>query len=295
MYYNHLSMPAYLERGNMKYDYVPLVHIAKQNRTKEQEKQLSDIQSNNATTLEQKSKWLYHKKWADYSAYALLLSANAAALPGTGNCSFKATVENPGLLFGTGITHESGNEGEFKIGFYFDHATGLVVIPGHSIKGMLRSFFSMQSTKFKEEKCCYIHSLLHKKPFEEVGFSETIKKETEEIESEMFDGINANGDRLSVYEKDIFYSAFITDSKHSGGYFLGRDAITPHGDDPLKNPTPLPFLKLLPNTELQFNFHFKNGTIISAAQKKELVKTLITNYGIGAKTNVGYGQFKHHS
>ncbi len=50
-------------------------------------------------------------------------------------------VQNPGLLPGIGYPHEVGYPGEFKLGFGFDHVTGLPVLPGSSVKGVLRSVF----------------------------------------------------------------------------------------------------------------------------------------------------------
>jgi len=67
--------------------------------------------------------------------------------PDFGNNTFELTTTNPGLLLGSGYAHGSGLLGEMKIGFYFDHTTGLPVIPGSSIKGVLRSVFPGQYRK----------------------------------------------------------------------------------------------------------------------------------------------------
>ena len=50
----------------------------------------------------------------------------------------------PGLLIGSGYIHEIGStniENELKLGFFFDHTTGLPIIPASSVKGLLRSAF----------------------------------------------------------------------------------------------------------------------------------------------------------
>src|ERR1035437_1606321 len=47
----------------------------------------------------------------------------------------------PGLATGIGTMHETGEEGEYKLGLAFDHTTGLPFIPGQSVKGLLRSVF----------------------------------------------------------------------------------------------------------------------------------------------------------
>ncbi len=58
--------------------------------------------------------------------------------------TFDLQTTYPGLLIGTGYTHGTNLMGELKIGFFFDHTTGLPIIPGSSVKGLLRSMFPMQ-------------------------------------------------------------------------------------------------------------------------------------------------------
>ncbi|MDR2473050.1 MAG: type III-B CRISPR module RAMP protein Cmr6 [Tannerella sp.] len=70
---------------------------------------------------------------------------------------------------------------------------------------------------------------------------------------------------------------------------LGTDYITPH-PDPLKNPKPIKFLKILPEVEVTFRFQLQNN-LITAAKKESLFRQILLDFGIGAKTNVGYGQF----
>ena len=95
-----------------------------------------------------------------------------------GNIHFKATTTYPGLLLGSGNAHELPSvEGQAVLGFHFDYTTGLPVIQGSSIKGVLRSAF-----KHPE----YIKELLNK---EDIDISE--------LEKEIFD----NG--------DIFFDAVI--------------------------------------------------------------------------------------
>ena len=80
------------------------------------------------------------------------------------------------------------------------------------------------------------------------------------------------------------------------GRILCSDSITPHGDNPLKNPTPLTFLKIAPGSTMEFRFKLVDSEItekiFTAAQKKALFEEILKTVGIGAKTNVGYGQFK---
>ena len=68
----------------------------------------------------------------------------------------KLTTTYPGLLSGVGISHETGKLGEFKLGFSFDHTTGLPYLPGSTVKGNLRHVFPfrlrLQATRIKIEK-----------------------------------------------------------------------------------------------------------------------------------------------
>ncbi|MBL7786756.1 MAG: type III-B CRISPR module RAMP protein Cmr6 [Chitinophagales bacterium] len=218
------------------------------------------------------------------------------------------TTTYPGLLIGTGYLHGTGLSGELKIGFYFDHTTGLPLIPGSSVKGLLRSMFPLQD-KDKEQanqKIAFIKSLLPK------GKQDIdIKK----LEREIFG--NANGDNESIKGNDIFHDAIIIKSEHPAhkGFpkacFLSDDYITPHKNpksdgvaDMFKNPIPIALLKILPKVTFRFQFvlqnHYyvkENGNyveytfLLTAQERLNFYKALLKTIGIGAKTNVGYGQF----
>ena len=170
-----------------------------------------------------------------------------------GNTHFKATTTYPGLILGSGNAHELPSiEGQAILGFHFDYTTGLPTIQGSSIKGVLRSAFR------------------HKEYIEEYVGKEV---DIEALEQEIFD----NG--------DVFFDAVVV----SSGKILGDDFLAPHGD-PLKNPTPLRFIKVLPNVEFRFDFELSDG-LISKGAKDRLFRKILEDLGLGAKTNVGYGKF----
>ena len=176
-----------------------------------------------------------------------------------GNAHFKATTTYPGLLLGSGYLHEIPDVKEqLIIGFDFDYTTGLPIIRGSSIKGVLRSAF-----KHIE----YIKELLG---------NENI--DIQMLESEIFD----NG--------DIFFDAVI---EKYGTTLLSDDYLAPH-KEAIKNPIPLRFLKVSPNVTFRFDFILSDG-IISKQDKLELFKKILADLGIGAKTNVGYGKFSDFS
>ena len=222
---------------------------------------------------------------------------------------FELTTSYPGLTIGTGYNHDTNNEGEFKIGFYFDHTTGLPVIPGSSVKGTLRSVFPQLSydhplkpaapNAIQNAKINYIASLFN--------VDNDKLKFVHELELVIFEGIDLiatnsnfnNGkediEYLNSYRRIYFHHAFIS-APASDSKIFALDYITPH-KEPLKNPVPLPFLKIKPNVIFKFQFIFPES--IMSGVKSENVKNafleIINTIGIGAKTNVGYGQFARES
>lgn len=178
-----------------------------------------------------------------------------------GDTHLKATTTYPGLLLGSGNAHELPSiEGQVILGFHFDYTTGLPVIQGSSIKGVLRSVFK------------------HWEYVAEYSGLKT-KDEVEALEKEIFD----NG--------DIFHDAVIIKAD-SYDKILGDDFLAPHGDDPLKNPIPLRFIKVLPNVTFRFDFELSDG-LIKKDEKRKLFENILRDLGLGAKTNVGYGKFEN--
>lgn len=184
---------------------------------------------------------------------------------------FELEVSYPGLVTGIGIDHETKIEGEFKLGMHFDWTYGMPVIYGSTVKGVLRSYFKDFYTPQEGEPS------------------------TEEAIDDIFIGGNK-----SIYKRDIFFDAVIVQPDKKGR-ILCSDSITPHGDNPLKNPTPLTFLKIAPGCKLEFRFKLvpstivkKDGTLkeLTVERKKDIFTSILTTVGIGAKTNVGYGQLK---
>ena len=209
------------------------------------------------------------------------------------NQNLELQIAYPGLVTGIGINHEAKIEGEFKLGVHFDWTHGMPVVYGSSGKGVLRSAFIK---KEKNRKILEYDDYFLK----EVTKREWSQEEIKILFDAIFEGKNEKGNNLSIYDRDIFFDAVITQAD-SKGRILCSDSITPHGgethDNPLKNPTPLTFMKIAPGCKLEFRFKLHNtdlgeGRNISADQKRALFKEILTTVGIGAKTNVGYGQLK---
>ena len=190
------------------------------------------------------------------------------------NQKFSLKIAYPGLVTGIGINHEAKIEGEFKLGVHFDYTYGMPVVYGSSVKGVLRAWFR----EFY-------------KPTE-------TQPSVDDAFNDIFEGKNTNGPK-SIYNRDIFFDAVITEAD-SKGRILCSDSITPHGgvnrDNPLKNPIPITFLKIAPGCKLEFRFKLVDTQIgdktFSADDKRKLFKEILTTVGVGAKTNVGYGQFE---
>ncbi|MDR2011239.1 MAG: type III-B CRISPR module RAMP protein Cmr6 [Bacteroidales bacterium] len=148
------------------------------------------------------------------------------------------------------------------------------------------------------------------------------ESEIKTLEYAIFTGTDENGKVLDSPQRDLFLDVMIIKASKNG--LIGTDFITPH-KHPLKDPNPIQFFKVLPEVVFQFLFklnetilfedkaYTKNGfenlkkklseeenfdilifekaKVISAEKKLALFRQILLDLGIGAKTNVGYGQF----
>jgi len=212
--------------------------------------------------------------------------------------NFSLFTTYPGLIAGVGYMHGSKTTGDASIGFYFDHTTGLPTIPGSSVKGVLRSLFEVDSDGKKDftgtqsvEAIKFIITEYETENPNSNLFSEfktILETENPDKLKELKEEIFGNQDKEGL---DIFWDAIIDLNETTTTKFLDSDYITPHYPDLLKDPTPNQFLKVLPKVGFQFRFDLKDGKILTAEQKLTLFKKILLTIGIGAKTNVGYGQF----
>lgn len=189
-----------------------------------------------------------------------------------GNVHFQATTTYPGLLVGIGNVHElPGVTGQAILGFEFDYTSGLPMIPGSSIKGILRSAFDTPE---------YIRELLR-----EIGIADAEAINISELEEEIFG--QTNGSDGTKQGNDVFFDAYVVEAT---GKLLGDDYITPHGNDPTQEPTPLRFIKVMPGVIFQFDFDLSDSEMIQSNMKALMFSKILSDLGIGAKTNVGYGK-----
>jgi CRISPR-associated protein Cmr6 len=201
----------------------------------------------------------------------------------------------PGLLSGSGYTHDTNTKGDVKIGFFFDHTSGQPLIPGSSIKGIIRHVFELDEDE-KGNKCTGSESLEAIGFFiEEIGESgfEISVNDLTELKSEIF----GDQDNVGI---DTFFDAVLDIEKSGDKKILGNDFITPHINrekpelSPFSNPNPIQFIKVLPGIGFEFRFRLTDSrkyTKWTGELKSKLFRKIILTLGIGAKTNVGYGQF----
>lgn len=204
-------------------------------------------------------------------------------------------VQAPGLLIGSGLAHGlPGSEEDVKTGLQFDYTSGLPVIPGSSVKGVIRSAFPTikedkeQSNEADAEKLNYIKSLIADIP----EFSSLVLEDKDifELGNQMFN------------HGDIFADALLvgygtrTKQQVPVNQILAEDYITPHTGGPLAQPIPIKIVKVAPGVTFAFCFKFNEtkigAKVVSASMKKALCAAILQDLGVGAKTNVGYGVLK---
>ncbi|MCB0778509.1 MAG: type III-B CRISPR module RAMP protein Cmr6 [Flavobacteriales bacterium] len=216
-------------------------------------------------------------------------------LPRTRNLGtdhFELTVAWPGLLAGLGYSHATGgSKEEVKLGFSLDHTTGLPYLPGSTVKGWLRHFFPGQYSdpRKQREVLEFLQEAIGNAGLAialDVGDLDKAKA----LEQLIFAGCDAEKRRvMRPIEQDIFHDA-VPVRKGDGGAILAEEVITPHRD-PLKDPVPLRMLKVPPGVTFRFRFQL-NDQGMPGPDKRKLFQYLIANFGIGAKTSNGFGQFQ---
>jgi CRISPR-associated protein Cmr6 len=215
--------------------------------------------------------------------------------------TFRLRTTYPGLLLGLGYPHNPGDmpdkDNIIKLGFSLDYVTGLPVIPGSTVKGVLRSVF--QKAGSEEYLLAVIEDL--------AKITESNTLSIPDLEREIF-GPRIKGrseERGNDGDRDTFFDA-VPVKADAEGLVLNLESITPHhkpaNDNAsaqeralyaagMKNPTPLKLLKVRPEVVYLFRFRLKQG-LLSPEIKRDLFKELLIDLGIGAKTNVGFGSMQ---
>jgi len=289
---------------------IDLRQVSKPNEKVVDKKRQKKISESNSEKFKEKNKEIL-KTQIDKALIQTLYRNPVAELQ-----SITMTTIYPGLLIGSGYLHETGSEGEFKLGFFFDYTTGYPVLPGSSVKGTLRSLFpsfeSLENDSFQanlkkadevaKNKAKYIWMLLENKS-NDTDFTEADYHRIHQLEQSIFAGLDLKNRQLDLTEKQflpqakrvLFFDALPHPEKNIGKQLLAEDAITPHDKNPLKNPIPLKMLKVAPGISWVFRFRLQDilwsdGQLVNKTQLLNLFTQILLDQGIGAKTNVGYGQ-----
>ena len=205
---------------------------------------------------------------------------------------FELYTTYPGLLLGTGNanppeTLKDADKNSYNLGFYFDYTTGMPIIPGSTIKGILKSVFPALKGKHKDSEDCIKYKL---------EYINNIIGEIRNIISKKFSLITEdNWEEIFFHKKHIFYDAYITQIPATGDFknmIFADDYIAPHHQSGIyKEPKPIHFLKIAPNVRFKFQFDLGDYEDIDANTISQVFEDIILKFGIGAKRNVGYGAF----
>lgn len=90
--------------------------------------------------------------------------------------SIKLQTTYPGLLVGVGYNHQVSNTEAINAGFSFDHTTGLPLLPGSSVKGVLRSAFPGEDLRRWQEQLREMEKIVSYKELNESERSELLAK-----------------------------------------------------------------------------------------------------------------------
>ena len=282
------------------------------NDIKNLKKRINTLQEKNKKIIEKRNELLTKGAYSKNEKNEIIDEAFISNDISPRDDRFSLKISYPGLVTGVGIDHEVKIEGEYKLGVHFDWTRGMSVVYGSSVKGVLRNYFMSyyEGDADPGDLMMEIFSGVYGRDIE--AEKKKYKENWGQVVREPEKRIYKNSS--SIYQRDIFFDAVITHTD-SKGRILCSDSITPHGDDPLKNPTPLPFMKIAPGCTLEFRFKLHPSTIplydqegnpiiengkqkmwiFEVDQKKALFIKILTNVGIGAKTNVGYGQLEETS
>ena len=214
--------------------------------------------------------------------------------------TFSLQTQYPGLITGIGIQHATGHKEEAKLGLSFDHTTGIPYLPGASVKGVLRSVFPMRGNAAYDERRQYVFDLIKK--YRMITLS---LEEIDTLELLIFGSNNKDADSHDRGDV-VFFDAFPIKANDK---LLDLDFITPHTSGQFSNPVPIQFMRVQPGVTFRFSFMVRGsrlwiflgkhlleqpsdgnvGLQVNALLKRLFVD-ILTTVGVGAKTNVGYGQ-----
>jgi len=218
-------------------------------------------------SLSDQSKKLIERRNKHISNFTINKVEDDSLMPWTHTLKMKTTY--PGLVIGIGLPHSIGFDGEFKTGFQFDYTTGLPYLPGSSVKGTIRDFLD----QINEDNLKSFNS--------HFALDLTL--------DQLIDFRNIFFNEKTEGNSFVFFDAEIIDGDENNEIMI-EDYLAPHSDI-IKNPVPIKFLKIKPNVIIEFRFFLKDLDFVTAEEQLKMINEMLLIYGVGAKTNVGYGYF----
>lgn len=221
------------------------------------------------------------------------------------------------LVIGLGASHPQ------KTSMTLHHIYGIPYIPGSAVKGVTRHWFILKEFDFlgiedlsqincleKILETADVENRDEKKrddklPKDEFNKKFSVKKNGKVIQPNdtLYEFLKTKQNTIKEFQnifgtqnkkgKVIFFDAFPSDE-----ISLTIDIMNPHypdyyGDDKppadWQNPVPIKFLTV-ENTKFHFWLASRDADLLEKAEK--LLKSALKEYGIGAKTSLGYGLFE---
>lgn len=213
--------------------------------------------------------------------------------------SFELVVGSRGLLIGTGYPHmnimNEDKHSDFQLGLFFDHSTGIPVIPASSIKGFLKASFPTIDDDEDD-----IREFVG-----QMNIASDSQKPTlqclQRLQNTIF------GDESNTSHNSIFFNAYITkavklsyDVINPTRKYIDEDWLAPHMHNGkhsrLREPSPIRFLKILPGVVFKFSFvvepvKINDNTTVTAQHIEALFKAIFLSRNFGAKHRTGFGSF----
>ena len=167
-----------------------------------------------------------------------------------------------------------------NVGLYADRTTGLPLIPGTAIKGVLSTWATWEANQNTD-----------------LSFPETDKWQRQRKDFSKSDHarriLGCDNEGGSEHAGDIIFVGAFPKTPP----LLGLDLVNPHHDEQGKDKTrltPSAFLCIQPNTQWDFIFFARPGTTDAAdllATTELWLCEALEHMGLGAKTASGYGRF----
>ena len=222
-----------------------------------------------------------------------------------------------------------GNESVYETSMTLHHIYGIPYIPGSALKGIMRHSYIGDIFEQSEiddfEQILVLEKILENSNIEKdknIAFNDFVKNYTVKVKRDkeehkiiptkkMYDFFLNNTVSIKNYQtlfgtqdnvgNIMFLDAFplsLNDknlendvmTNHYEPYYSDNDNRTPPAD--YFNPVPIKFLTVK-NTNFQFGLILKPNIGMDISEIKSLISDTLENYGIGAKTAVGYGYFKN--